>query len=353
MRRWRAGTLKSCGRYSKTMIKGDFQASLNRTLWRLKGIAIISVVCAHCNIQIEGAYIPYLRNVLTNAGSIGVGIFFLLSGYFFHNASVPLNEFVRKTARRLVVPWLLAGTCVWLYVALRKGGLGIAEWGLYVLGVNSAFYFMTDLLILQAIFYVLEKLGVARRCSTMVILLLVNELFIILESRGCSLFPTSYLDFFCFIGYFALGRYLANENHTATGRNLLVRCCVTLRDNRWLSSGTVLCSAVLILSPLEFTYFKNALSLVFECFFILAAFILALHVNADSLEWLGRKSFFIYLWHLPAAGILSNLGSRSIVAAYAGLLWPAVVLAVMWMVIVIFERLRLPDGFYEAVGLRK
>lgn len=325
----------------------------DRTLWRLKGLAIISVVCAHCNIQIDGPYIPYMRNILTNVGSIGVGIFFLLSGYFFYRSPIPLNEFVRKTIKRLVVPWLLAGTCVWLYVALRKGGLGLSEWFLYVLGVNSAFYFMTDLLVLQVVFYVLEKMGVAKRRSTLIALLVINEIFIILESRGCSLFPTSYLDFICFIGYFAFGRYLAHETHTAACGNLLKRRCVRVRDNRWLCGGAVLCSAALILSPLEFTYFKNALSIVFECFFIFTAFMLAWHVKSNRLEWLGRKSFFIYLWHLPVAGILSNIGSRSMVTAYAGLLWPAVVLAIMGVVIVFAERLPLPDGFYAASGLRR
>lgn len=333
--------------YGDDSLNDNNQKLLNKTLWQLKGVAIISVVCAHCNIQMEDACILYIKNILTNVGSIGVGIFFLLSGYFFHNTCVPLNRFMWKTVKRLVIPWMLAGTFIWLYVALRKGGIGIGEWIHFVLGVNSAFYFMTDLLVMQVIFYILEKLSLAKRCSTVLILLAANEVFIVLESRGYSLFPTPYMDFFCFIGYFALGRYLAYASCTTVGRKLWVF------DNRKIRVIALLSCTALIVSPLRFTYFENALSLIFECFFIFTSFLLVLHVNSRLLEWLGKKSFFIYLWHLPIAGILSNMGSRNIVTAYLGLLWPVVILAVMWLVVKIIERLPFSNAFYSVVGLRQ
>lgn len=332
--------------YGGGSLNDDNQKSLDSTLWQLKGIAIISVVCAHCNIQVEDAFTLYLRNILTNAGSIGVGIFFLLSGFFFHNECVPLNKFIWKTVKRLVIPWLLAATCVWLYVALRKGGIDIVEWIHYVLGFNSAFYFMTDLLVLQIVYYILEKLSLAKKRSTVLILLATNEAFIVFESQGHSLFASPYMNFLCFIGYFALGRYLAYASCTTVSRMQWGF------NNRELHIIVLLGCAVLIFSPFEFTYFKNALSLVFECFFILAFFILTLHVNSKVLEWLGKKSFFIYLWHLPIAGILSNIGSRNIVTAYLGLLWPFVILAAMWLVIKTIERLHFARVFYAVVGLR-
>lgn len=61
-----------------------------------KGIGIISVIIGHYD------YRPMLQNFIF---SFHMPIFFLISGYFYKN--VPWNDFFRKKARQLIVPYII------------------------------------------------------------------------------------------------------------------------------------------------------------------------------------------------------------------------------------------------------
>ena len=61
-------------------------------IWKLKGVAIFSVICAHCSVVPAGEIAAYFYHVLQNIGSVGVGAFFWASGYFF-NLNMPIREF--------------------------------------------------------------------------------------------------------------------------------------------------------------------------------------------------------------------------------------------------------------------
>ena len=314
--------------------------------YRLRGLAIISVFCAHCNIQIDGEFIPYIRNILSNAGSIGVGLFFLLSGFFFSAYQVSILSFLKTTFAKLIVPWIVASTCVWLYIVLRKGGISIQSWCAYVVGYKSIYYYMTDLLIIWVIFYIFERIKIADKLPTVVSLVIINNLFIVLESNKIQLFPTPYLDFLCFIGYFAIGKYLWRHSDFIFNQ-------IEHRTTNKVSTLIVLASVLLIFSTAEFTYFKNGLTMVFELIFILSAAIIAFKSNSCILKEVGKNSLFIYLWHLPVAGIISKVGSKNIVIASTSVLWPLALLAIMILVINIIKKFNFPDGICTLIGYKK
>lgn len=314
--------------------------------YRLRGLAVISVLCAHCNIQIDGEFIPYIRNILSNAGSIGVGLFFLLSGFFFSTYHISLLSFIKKTFIKLIVPWVVAGTCVWLYIVLRKGGISLQGWGAYIVGYQSIYYYMTDLLIIRLLFYILEKMKIADLLPTVISLVIINNIFIVFESCQAQLFPTPYLDFLCFIGYFALGKYLQRY------KIYFLKFVERLSKNK-VSVIIVLGSIALIFSTVEFSYFQNGLTMIFEMLFILSAVIIAYDSKILALQEIGKNSLFIYLWHLPVAGIISNIGSKSFVTAYTGFLWPLIILGIMMLVINYIKKLSLPNWVYTVIGFAK
>lgn len=314
--------------------------------YRLRGLAIISVFCAHCNIQVDGRFIPYIKSILSNAGSIGVGLFFLISGFFFSTYQVSIVDFLKKTVTKFIIPWVVASTCVWLYIVLRKGGISIQGWAAYILGYQSIYYYMTDLLIIQLIFYILEKLKIADTLPITILFIIINVTFIVFESYKIQLFPTPYLDFLCFIGYFAVGKYM--QRHS----DFIFNQIEHLSTNK-VSILIVLVSVFLIFSTAEFTYFKNGLTMVFELIFILSAAIIAVNSNSLILKEAGKNSLFIYLWHLPLAGIISNIGSKNIITAYTGVLWPLILLCIMILMINIIKKFNVPDCFCTVIGFKK
>lgn len=316
-------------------------------MWALKGLAIISVVCAHCNIIATNEIVAHFVRIMTNLGSIGVGIFFWVSGFYFNPEKKTIKNIIGVWVKKYLLPWLLAATAVWLYVVLRKGGLSLPNWINYILGNGSIYYFLTDLLAIQVIGYLLLKMNVQLKYICWGALLL-TEVFILLEANGISSFPTPYLDFLCFIGYFVLG------NFCRTNRSKMWALVEKIKS--W--PAIILASMLLIVMTGPFSYFADAFTMPFELLFIAASFLFCVKcsfLNAFFV-WLGKNSFFIFLWHIPIAGIISNIGNRSIVTQLLCLLWPVAILAVMVVVISVVKHsvrgFGLKNIGIRALGLR-
>lgn len=96
----------------------------------IKGIAIFEVICAHC------CFIPYTRNDILQKISLfwqvisygGVALFFLISGYLFGYNKKNEIEFWKAKWISIIVPWIVTGTIVYCYVAVRKDGFHIAKY---------------------------------------------------------------------------------------------------------------------------------------------------------------------------------------------------------------------------------
>lgn len=128
-------------------------------IYILKGLAIVCVVCAHSTALSSdaGRGSVIMAQVLDYLGTMGVPVFFLLSGYLFDRNSRGFGLFWKRKLISIVVPWLFCETLLWLYVVLRKGGISFRAWFLFLLGYNHTTYYLTVLMVLFLVFWFLKK----------------------------------------------------------------------------------------------------------------------------------------------------------------------------------------------------
>lgn len=322
----------------------------NETIDVAKGLAILSVICAHCNAVSPDA--PALARcgslIISNFGSCGVICFFALSGYLFHFDG-DIRRFAIKKARRLCAPWVIAGTCVYLYVHLRKPPLSLGGWACFVLGDGSYLYYVSMLIVLYGIFALMsfrmrEWVLVVCELVTMVSVLWFHDLGIL----------TPYLNPFNWIGYFAAGVQASRY-----GRVL----CFRRPAARWswqvlACAGVVLGWLVMLVANLvrgdggSYWGGIGAFDSWLGCVSILAvshAAVRRVPRLAGGVATWGRESYFIYLWHMPMAGMVARLMFSGALASFV-LLRPVLILLAMLLALVLLGRV-LPPGVQRAIGM--
>lgn len=289
----------------------------------MRAIAIFSVICAHCNLEVVDAVTGYENCLMSSCGTVGVGIFFFLSGYFFK----PFQQRgAKKIFQSMIIPWVTAATCVWLYVVLRKGGVNVSSWFTFVIGGSSLFYFMTDLLILQAAASVLSLFETPVFSLAFYLVSLALNIAAIATIGEFEKYLSPYLNPFVFVSFFAMGLYLRTHS-TSRIKNLL--------RSGYLRSICTAASLFILLLPRQLTYFSGVKEIFFETLFILTVYMWSQSIGAFTgkrariarlMQRIGEKSFSIYLWHIPIAGIISNICNRHIIMSWGGILWPFVIL---------------------------
>lgn len=126
----------------------------SNAFYALKGLAIISVAIAHSPFQDAD-----LGRLATILGTIGVPIFFIISGIFF-DSSVGIIEFAKKKSRRIIIPWIIWGGITYFLHILHDnsdfevGGVGCIKW---VLGYGTWLYYVLVLLLCYVIFLIVKR----------------------------------------------------------------------------------------------------------------------------------------------------------------------------------------------------
>ena len=57
----------------------------------------------------------------------------------------------------LFLPWICCETLLWFYVVLRKGGISIDAWLLFLLGYHHTTYYLTILVLFYVIYWKIRK----------------------------------------------------------------------------------------------------------------------------------------------------------------------------------------------------
>lgn len=107
-------------------------------IYALKVFAIVSIVAAHCpNVSPNTNKLNMLFSwILSQIGSIGVGVFFIISGYLFYKNKYPIHVFFWRKSKTIFLPWIVIGTAMYLYITLRKGEIGLSSWFNFLLGME-------------------------------------------------------------------------------------------------------------------------------------------------------------------------------------------------------------------------
>ncbi len=273
-----------------------------RLIQVLRLLALISIICAHV------AEIPDYSNTinqvfslaLDSIGTIGVGIFLLISGYLFSMNKYSLNVFIVKKIRNIIIPWFFLGTIDFLYVALRKGGLTLANW-ILTLTVNSHMYYLTVLILLYILFWKIKD-----NINMIIFMIFLSIVSISLTSFG-YLTINPYINPFNWAIYFTIGLLIRKYQVLS----IIVQVCQ--RFSIFFLIAYLSIFSFFIFNGISIRYWMKG-GIILELLAItvnigIASYLLNTTI-IDQVYSFSDKSYAIYLLHMPFAGIISNIFSR-------------------------------------------
>lgn len=276
----------------------------------VKGIAIISVFCAHSNSVFEGCnkFEQISSLLLRNIGTWGVVCFFFISGALFNIKQIELKGFApyfMNKVRRIIVPWLIGSTVIYMYVYLRHPPLSFWSWIKFMFGYDSYFYYFSVLILFYFMFGALSFL---RKKVVLLILVIIGYISC---ARGIKIFSLpNALNVFNWIGYFSLG-LLAHQNV-----DYFEKTIKKINDRKmivYIVTLFVLVLQVIYRNPGGYWIGTNVLTTNIGalCIISIAYDIYNKEFENKLLALLGRNSLFVYIWHMPiasiTAGVFNNL----------------------------------------------
>ena len=297
-------------------------------IYKLKGIAILSVVCAHCGNRVSYTSLDlFLNDVRNNIATIGVPLFFVISGYLMKNGT-PYLEFWKHKWNTTIVPWLFWGIIVWIYEVIRKG-LGYADLLEWLWGIGTYLWFMRTIALFWAILYFLRN----RKQKFFVFFLSVIVRVCLYDIFNIKIDNVVLTDFILNLPFFSFGMWMkeAEISKNMKQDSVIIKILagffiiVALLKNQ---------HNITYASPLFLIY-------IVGCAIIIITLEKKIHnsfINNKLVIW-GKYSYFIYLIHMPLAGIVSNLFSRNSALLYLVFLQPVLVLLATEYIIKILERI--------------
>lgn len=323
--------------------------------YALKGIAILMVVCAHMTASKElDASGEFARNLRSIAGTLGVPCFFFASGFFFRRSPGDSAAFWRKKASTIIVPWLIGATVTFALYSLKdRNAADLAvRFVKWFLGIGSWLYYMSVLLCCFVWFkFVTGRVNIwltfALTCASLV----MTRLGIIPDTEWF----TSYVNPFNWLGFFGLGvlarwseRFALFEKKRpallALGALSLVAggaCRFYFNDFVDASGKSLSGYASFFAIPTELGTLAVALALA------------SLTAKNKLIVDVGKKSFAIYLYHMPFVSVVNLLVPQR--EPIGILIAPVVALAFVYLAFVVLEFVAKKarcEGALKYLGLR-
>ncbi|ALV21072.1 acyltransferase family protein [Carnobacterium antarcticum] len=284
------------------MVNNSSQITERNYIYSLKGLAIISIVSAHCatvfrdtnqlNVQFSW--------ILEQIGSVGVGIFFIISGYLFYRNKYTIKTYFKRKVNTILIPWIVTGTVVYLYIVLRKGGIEFGGWVDFILGNGSYLYYLTLLVFFYLLFFYTSKNN-----AFVISTIAVSCLSILITATGFIDGINNFLNPLNFIGYFSVGLIIASNNSLM---KLGYRCS---KYKFFLLFMYVALLIFIKLFDITSGYWGYA-TLILQPIAISLVFGLATmkFMNTKVFLNIGLESFSIYLLHMPVAGLVTSIFNR-------------------------------------------
>ena len=303
----------------------------------LKGLAIFSVVCAHSTPITENAdkISVVISEFLNYLGTMGVPIFFLVSGFLFDRNKRSLGAFWKRKLTTVVLPWIFCETMLWLYVVLRKGGITLKAWGLFVIGYEHTTYYLTVLMVLYVIFWFLKydwQLYFVMAVSVISMICVGWDTGINVINTWTGTF---YLNPLNWCAFFIIGMLL-NRKETLQERYMKQARFTPL----WIVASVgyfVLC----MIMEQDIYYFSKYAVVAHIVNILLLCSLAKCIANSKRKErfiTLGKYSFTIYLLHQFVAGIVVALSNR--LNIFVGIMIrPFVIIAIVMLGIWILKKI--------------
>lgn len=317
-------------------------------IYYMKAVAIMFVVCAHCShIPSEANYISQITsNFIGTLGCMGVPLFLFLSGYVFRWKKI--KEFTHQKLINTVYPWFVCGTVVYFYVYLRKGDVGLNSYLNWIFGTNGYLWYMTVQIIIWCIAEIIYTISRKNRVLSMTLIGLISILVLLLEDGiGIRIHP--YIDPFRWFWIFALG-CVAREKNLLNGKYEM--------KFDFFYVYIILLGILTICGMKQITYWDKG-------FMVLVAVLLMMVIShrnrfekiLDFGIFIGKKSFSVYLLHMPIAGIVVNILNRvNDKTGMLVLIRPLLILGITMSLISVFEyvirKINKSECILMAIGIR-
>lgn len=279
------------------------ESQKNRTyIYLLKAFAIFSVVCAHTAVEPAESlmWINLVVRILSAIGTMGVPIFFIVSGYLYYGNQRGIKDFFGRKCKTIIVPWFFCETIVWLYVVLRKGGITFNAWFKYILGVYHSTYYLTILMILYILFWRIKKydsiLIGSILFSCLCVLGLGYGVPFVLKWNKFTITP--YLNIFNWILYFALGMLLKK-------RQAFEPLAMFAKKILPLSAFLLIADFIIhYYHLLSWTYFSKyaLINIALQILVVMGMCYGLCEKKVEKLVTVGKYSYAIYLLHGLGAG---------------------------------------------------
>lgn len=279
----------------------------SKQIWVFRFWAILSVCCAHMPMNVQPETVGfYLNRVLGMYGMLGVGGFFVCSGYFFSAEKARSFSYWKNRVWRLVVPWLLLGGATRMWYN-HTGGISPIMKGylFWIIGKGTWMYFVPVLLELTVIFTICNKkwmiyiIGVLSLCSNVSVIL----------GYGYGGFFTPYMNPFNWAIFFALGLHWKEKEDK-----------LKIYSRKILGIAFTVFFVTMILQFLLniSSYYWTWLSIPFE----ISGIILLLGIsfvmrNCRLLRNIGKNTMFIFMTHMIMCGVtINHVPSNGILAFF-------------------------------------
>lgn len=308
-----------------------FHMNERKYIYAMKGLAIFCVVCAHAtplSSEAAGSSI-FAAQLLDYLGTMGVPVLFMVSGYLFAKNTRSFGQFWRRKLVTIVVPWLFCETILWFYVVLRKGGISITAWLLFILGYQHTTYYLTVLMILYLVFWKINKDRQITMICAMSIFSIISTGWGIGINCLNAVAGTFYLNALNWAVFFGAG-ILLNRKDQWRRRLLALSKPIYI----WLACSLVYFFACQKME--ERIYYFGRWAVIQHVFNILLLTGIAMALSkkkmmGDMAGRLGEYSFSVYLLHQFAAGLIIAITNRF---PWGGvMIRPFLIIAVVMLVI--------------------
>ena len=258
-------------------------------MYIMRAIAIISVLCAHSSyITSHSLWATLNSRLLLLMGLVGVPIFFINSGYFFYKkAPVSYGLFIRKKLVKILIPWIILTSIVYLYIVLRKPEASIFGYLKFIIGLGNFTYFLTVLLVFYLAFLKIKFTNLVIGIGSV-----TSLISIYLTSTGILYFIDPYINPLNWLVYFLAGVILSKYN-------LLMPLIKALEPLKYYMLILLLIIIGIIIYKGYYSYYWNPSAFVFIPIFIIVAIIFLVQDNKvfRLLIRIGKITLPIYLLH--------------------------------------------------------
>ncbi len=273
-----------------------------------KALAIFCVLLAHCCIWNGDSYLGHSFSlILKNIGTMGVAVFFVISGFLFDFSTSKKKTFIDFSVtkiRRICFPWFFSALVFFLYMYLRHN-LSMSSLLLNVIGVKSFYWYLTITMELYFVYYFAYK---CKKTYALVAILGLMSLFCSLYSFvfGDALFDSSLnpIRWFYFFSAGVLFSFFSRSINEHSFRKIAVL------------SGILIVFAMLFLWHQDIALLYKSLLYIpiatfGSVFVIYIAFVFAKRDACNWLSTIGKYSFGIYLYQMfPWTGLLVAFANR-------------------------------------------